>query len=279
MGGWRVPVAIVAGLALLAAWAWAWSRSGDAPPAASALPEAPAVDHAAQLEALRGALEAERERSRELAAQAEWLHLQLEDLARSEAPQRDAGEAAQPEAERMTAAEPEKPAQELWFDGGLLLANDVPSHEVERLREIFDASEMEIINLRHQAMREGWLRSGRFMKELQALRAGLREEIGDESFDLLLYATGRKNRVSITNVLRDSPGERAGFQPRDIVLSYDGKRIFKTTELQRATTQGRLGVGVTVEVLRGDEVVRLYPVRGPLGFRLKPTRQMPQTRW
>ena len=36
--------------------------------------------------------------------------------------------------------------------------------EVERLREIFDASEMEIIDLSHQAMREGWLRSGRYIE-------------------------------------------------------------------------------------------------------------------
>jgi len=138
---------------------------------------------------------------------------------------------------------------------------------------------MEIINLRHQATREGWLHSGRFPRELQNLRSGLREEIGDESFDLLLYATGRKNRVVITDVLGDSPGERAGLRPGDVVLSYDGKRIFKTTGLQRATTQGRLGDRITVEVLRGDEVIRLYPARGPMGFRLKPTRQMPQARW
>ncbi len=268
-------MAIVAGLALLAAWAWAWSRSGDAPPAA------PAADHDAGLEVLRDALEAERERSRELAAQVEWLRLQLEELAYSEAPQRNGGDAAEPEpqAERETKAEPEKPDEQQWFDAGLLLSNGVPSHEVERLREIFDASEMEIINLRHQATREGWLRSGRYRRELRDLRIGLREEIGDESFDLLLYATGRKNRVLITDVLGDSPGERAGFRPGDIVLSYDGKRIFKPAELQRATTQGRRGVGVAVEVLRGGEVVRLYPARGPIGVKLKRERRMPQTQW
>jgi hypothetical protein len=276
MGGWRVPVAIVAGLALLAAWAWVWSRSADAPPAA---PAVPAADHDAGLEALRSALEAERQRGRELAAQVEWLRAQLEELAQSETPQRNGGDAAEPTAQRETAAGPEKPDEQLWFDVGLLLANGVPSHEVERLREIFDASEMEIINLRHQAMREGWLRSGRYRRELHDLRIGLREEIGDESFDLLLYATGRKNRVVITDVLGDSPGERAGFQPGDVVLSYDGKRIFKTAGLQRATTQGRLGVGVTVEVLRGGDVVRLYPARGPIGVKLKPERRMPQTRW
>jgi hypothetical protein len=272
MRGWRVPVAIVAGLALLAAWAWAWSRSGDAP-------AAPAADHDAGVEALRTAFEAERERSRELAAQVEWLRFQLEELAHREASQRNGGDAAEQEAERETAAGPEKAEEQLWFDSRLLLANGVPSHEVERLREIFGASEMEIINLRHQAMREGWLRSGRYRRELHDLRIGLREEIGDESFDLLLYATGRKNRVVITDVLGDSPGERAGFQPGDVVLSYDGKRIFKAAELQRATTQGRLGVGVTVEVLRGGEVVRFYPARGPIGVKLKAKRQMPQTRW
>ena len=266
-------MAIVAGLALLAAWVWLWSWSGDAPPAA------PAADQDAEIEALRDALEAERERSHELAAQVEWLRLQLEEFARSEAPQRSGGDTAQPEAERETAAAAQKPDKKLWFDVGLLLADGVPSHEVERLREIFDASEMEIIDLRHRATRENWLRTGRYMRELHDLRAGLREEIGDESFDLLLYATGRKNRVLIAEVLGGSPGERAGFQPGDIVMSYDGKRLFKTVGLQRATTQGRLGDSVVVEVLRGGEVLRLYPARGPMGFMLKPTRQMPQMRW
>jgi membrane-associated protease RseP (regulator of RpoE activity) len=273
MGGWRVPVAIVAGLTLVAVWIWVSSRGGDIPPAA------PAADRDAEIEALRSALEAESERSRELAAQVEWLRLQLEELARSEAAQPGGGDTTPPDAERETPAGEQKPDEKLWFDVGLLLANGVPSHEVERLREIFDASEMEIIDLRHQATREGWLRSGRYAREMHDLRAGLRQEIGDESFDLLLYATGRKNRVLITDVLGASPSERAGFQPGDIVLSYDGKRIFKTTELQRATTQGRLGDGVVVEVLRDGEVIRLYPARGPLGTRLKPTRKMPQTRW
>jgi hypothetical protein len=276
MAGWRVPVASVAGLALLAAGVWLWSRNDAATPA---VPAAPAADHDAGPEALRAALEAERERSRELAGQVEWLLFQLEELARSPAPPRDAGEVAQPEAEPETAEALPRPDEGRWFDAGLLLAGGVPSHEIERLREIFDASEMEIIDLRHRAMREGWLRSGRYTRELRSLRTKLRQEIGDESFDLLLYATGRKNRVLIRDVLRDSPGEGVGFQRGDIVLSYDGERIFKTSELQRATTQGRLGDRVTVEVLRGGEVIYLYPARGPLGFRLKPTRQMPRTRW
>jgi membrane-associated protease RseP (regulator of RpoE activity) len=279
MGGWRLPVVIVAGLALLVVCVWAWIKGSDAPPAAPVAPAAPAADTGAEIEALRAALEAERERSRELAAQVKWLSLQLEDLTRSEPSPGNGGDASEPEAERDTPAEAQKPEEKLWFDAGSLLAGGVPSHEVERLREIFDASEMEVIELRHQAMREGWLRSGRYMRELGALRAGLRREIGDESFDLLLYATGQKNRVLITDVLGDSPAARAGFQPGDVVLSYDGKRIFKPTALQRATTRGRLGDRVPVEVLRDGEVIRLYPARGPLGTRLKSKRQRPLLQW
>jgi hypothetical protein len=272
MGGWRVAVAVVAGLGLLAAWGWAWSLRSEAPAESAA-------EQDAQIETLRAALEAERERSHELAAQVQWLRLQLEELARSETPERSTGDAPPSQVEPELEEEPGKPDGELWFDSSLLLAGGVPSDEVERLREIFDASEMAVIDLRHQAMREGWLRSGRYMKELRDLRAGLREEIGDERFDLLLYATGRNNRVLITDVLGDSPGERAGFQPGDVVLSYDGTRIFKTTGLQRATTQGRLGDRVAVEVLRGGELVRIYPARGPIGVKLKPARLMPETRW
>jgi membrane-associated protease RseP (regulator of RpoE activity) len=272
MGGWRLAVAIVAGLALLGAWAWAWSRGGDATPAAPGTQEA-------QLEALRAALEAERERGRELAAQVEWLRLQVEELARSQVSPRTGGDVAEPEAPPEKLAKTKKSEEELWFNSGALLANGVPAYEVERLQGIFDASEMELLDLRHQATREGWLRSGRYRNEVNNRRARLREEIGDESFDLLLYATGRNNRVLITDVLGDSPGERAGFRPGDVVVSYDGERVFKPRELQRATTQGRLGDRVVLEVLRDGEIIRLSLARGPVGVKLKPTRLMPPTRW
>ena len=106
-----------------------------------------------------------------------------------------------------------------------------------------------------------------------------REEIGDESYDAMLYATGRKNRVVIRELLENSPGRSFGFESGDVVLSYDDRLIFRGRELRRATTQGERGEWVTVDVLRNGEVVRLRAQRGPIGAQLQSARILPDALW
>jgi hypothetical protein len=263
-------------------------------------PPEPSPSDSGQLEDLRAQLDAALDHNRELSTEVEWLNAQLDLVtgrgeAQPAAPEPD--EAAAQEAEE--AAAEERPAAgtgeaavvfgegeetadgaspKLWFDEEALAAGGLLPHEIERLRDIFNASEMNLIELEHQARREGWYGKPRYWRALQEMRSGLRQEIGEEDFDLLLYATGRKNRVVVDDVLRNSPGDRAGLEPGDVVLSYEGRRIFKAPELKRATVQGRRGDRVVIDVLRDGEVVRVYATRGPLGAKLRSTRMLPEVR-
>jgi S1-C subfamily serine protease len=116
------------------------------------------------------------------------------------------------------------------------------------------------------------------MNELADLRARLREEVGDEDYDLVLWATGQENRVIITDVLLTSPARAADLRSGDVIVRYGDEKIFSVSDLQHATRGGEVGDPVTVEVLRGDQELRTYLPRGPLGVRLQSARREPDTR-
>ncbi len=291
MGGWRVLIAVVASLAALTPAVWLWSRSAAGPPIASPpaslaapLDRLPIED---ELASLRQALATERRQRVALAADVERLRERLETSAAggpSQLPAEGAAAATPIDPELAEAAlDDDAPTESPksgrpWFDAAALAAHGAPLSEIERLSEIFSESEMQRIDLMHRARREGWKRK-RYNKVSEGQQRRLREEIGDESYDLLLYASGRANRVVLSDVLGDSPAANAGLLPGDMILSYDGQRVFAGRDLVRATTQGELGESVAVDVLRRGEMVRLYASRGALGARLRAARLLPETRW
>jgi hypothetical protein len=140
-----------------------------------------------------------------------------------------------------------------FFDEDLLLAEGgLDAAEAARLRETFEDLEMERLYLSDQAVREGWLYTPRYRREIQALTAETREALGDEGYDWMLYGASRHNRVLVNDLLSRSPASSAGVEIGDVVLRYDGQSIFTAHELQAATQQGPLGV-------------RLAPTRRPPG--------------
>ena len=287
MGGWRVIIAIVASLGVLAPAVWLWSRCAAEPPVASpSADEMAGSAHAAaeeELAALREALASERRQRLALAAEVELLRQEIQASAAGAAPEipgADPIDAEQDQAglDDEALAEGATPGRP-WFDAASLAAHGAPAAEIERLSDLFSESEMQRIDLTHRARREGWHRKRRYYNAIEAQEQRLREEIGDETYDLLLYATGRGNRVVLSDVLGDSPASSAGLRPGDMILSYDSVRIFAGRDLLRATEQGEIGESVAVDVLRGGEVVRLYATRGALGARLRSMRLLPETRW
>jgi hypothetical protein len=145
---------------------------------------------------------------------------------------------------------PQRAAEILWREG---------QHEMQRLE------------LRDQASREGWLGTERYFAELRALAAQstpLRREIGDEAYDRYLFAAGEPNRVQVTSVIHGSPAEQVGVSPGDVLLRYGDERLFDAGDLRAATTSGERGELVRVQVLRGGGQVDLWVPRGPLGVRL-----------
>jgi hypothetical protein len=131
--------------------------------------------------------------------------------------------------------------------------------------------EMQRLELRDRASREGWSDSERFfeaMRELNGDVESLRAEIGDEAYDRFLYLTGQSNRVVIASIIDDSPAQLAGLQAGDVVMDYADGRIFSWVDLRDATRAGQRDEYVLLRVQRDDQLLELSVPRGPLGVRM-----------
>jgi hypothetical protein len=142
--------------------------------------------------------------------------------------------------------------------------------------------EMQRLKLRDQAAREGWLDSRRYAEALRKLggdAGALREEIGDDAYDRLLYLTGQPNRVVVASVIDESPAQMAGIQAGDLVLNYADRRVFAYGDLRNATRAGEPGEYVLVRIQRGADLLELGVPRGPLGIRLDQDQIDPDADW
>lgn len=192
---------------------------------------------------------------------------------------RSAVEDEQEEAIASDGESPEEAVSELAekpvFDVNALVLKGLPPYEAERLRERWEQYALDKIYLDDQASREGWRRKPQHYYQRQQLQRDIREELGDEGWDQMLYASGQNNRVVIRDVLGGSAAEIAGLQPGDTILRYDDNPMYKVPSLQRATTRGEIGERVQVEILRAGERFTTDVERGPLGTMLRASRDFP----
>jgi len=139
--------------------------------------------------------------------------------------------------------------------------------------------ELDQLDLRDQAVREGWIATERYREELMRLeeeRVDLRAELGEEAFDRYLFAAGEENRLRIETLIPGSAAEGAGLLPGDLIETYDGGRVFGLGELRVATAEGERGESVAVTVRRADgSLVQAWLPRGPLGVHLRSVRARP----
>lgn len=161
------------------------------------------------------------------------------------------------------------------FDRDALLERGVDPDDVASLRAVWEEVEMQKIVLADQAAREGWANSARHQNERRAIEQDFREELSFDEYDRYLYATGKRNRTKITDVLDRSPGAIAGFEIGDTILSYGGERVFSPTDVRDLSRSGRAGETVQVEVAREGSITTLAVPRGPLGLMLIPQREPP----
>jgi S1-C subfamily serine protease len=89
--------------------------------------------------------------------------------------------------------------------------------------------------------------------------------MGDDSYDLVLYAGGEDNRVKVTDVLASSPAQLAGLQVGDVILLYGEQPLFSPHDLIRLTREAALGSTVAMIVLRNGEELRVFVPGGGLG--------------
>jgi DNA-binding transcriptional ArsR family regulator len=119
---------------------------------------------------------------------------------------------------------------------------------------------MDAMQAQYEARREG--RQPPPDVEATALRA----ELGDQDYERFLTAMGRSTSVNIMGVLASSPAERAGLQPGDEIVGYNGQRVFDVAELNELTLGGNTGESVLVDVRRNGQSLQLVMPRGPLGI-------------
>ena len=147
--------------------------------------------------------------------------------------------------------------------------------EEQELTRRMDEVAMDRLYLRDRARREGWRRTPEYRQEARALRNEVRNEIGDETYDRLLYAREDDNRVLIERVLESSPAQEIGLQPGDVILGYDGMRVFSNRDIRTARRNGAAGDPVPLRIERNGELLELEIPRGPLGVHLDTTSVMP----
>ena len=94
----------------------------------------------------------------------------------------------------------------------------------------------------------------------------LRAEIGDDAYARYLEVQGQPTAISVTQVLSGSPGNGAGLQAGDQLVSYDGDRVFSMSDLRNRTMQGEPGQDVVIEIERGGIRMQLIVPRGPIGI-------------
>jgi hypothetical protein len=139
--------------------------------------------------------------------------------------------------------------------------------------------ELERLELRDLALREGWFATDRYRDELGAISEqgpDLRSELGDDVYDRYLYAAGDSNRVRVEGIITGSVAEDIGLRPGDVIESYGGERVLTFSDLRRGTSAGTRDELVSMEVRRADDsFVELLVPRGPLGVRLDLTRADP----
>ncbi len=247
-------------------------RSTDVQAAQGSSPHIEAVE-TPELTAIRNELAFERDAR---FAMAEELDQIWAELAKLSAPD---GDVAAPQPAGRTQLPPSQTPQrdtKKWFDTASLLEAGVPDHDVERLRERYEAEQLDELYLHDLATREGWVGSPRYRKELFRLAQDLRIELGDEDYDRVTYASGKQNRVAVDDVLQNSPGAAIGLRKGDLIVRYDGQLILSPQELRSATARGSADQTTSIDVLRSTETLRFYVPRGPLGVRIGQTRRKPE---
>lgn len=165
---------------------------------------------------------------------------------------------------------------ELWFSSQSLLALGLDSYEVDYLRNSFEQYQLEKINTRNNAASQGLSTSSRLTTELRNVEMRFRNDIGDDNYDKVLYASGEKNRLEISDMIDGSSGHNSGILPGDIIHSYGGERIFDPNTLYLKTKNGTDLESVEIVIERDGELISLLATGGRLGAKIQHIRIPPR---
>jgi serine protease Do len=89
--------------------------------------------------------------------------------------------------------------------------------------------------------------------------------IGDVSRDLATsFGLDRPRGAIVTTVEKDSPAQKAGIEPSDIIVAFDGKPVESQSDLPRIVGSTRPGTSVPLEVFRKGASKKLQITVGEL---------------
>lgn len=229
----------------------------------------PIVEDPAELAALRSALAdaeraleqaRERRRASEQAAFRRWL----EGVPSKEDGPKTPSEPSEPLDEPELGSAPQAPPTGA-FDEAALIAADLGSDSVRRIRELWEQVEHEKAEVGMRAARQGWAETYRHFRALRGLEGRARRELEDVEYDWYLYATHRPNRVIVRQVLDDTVASRAGLERGDAILRYEGVRIFSPSELDAQIAGGEPDTNVRLEIVRAGRELSFVVPREQLG--------------
>lgn len=158
------------------------------------------------------------------------------------------------------------------FDADLLASIGFGSDDIEWFRERWERAELDRRDLAALEDRGEELLAGRGYSNIER---ELREDLGGDGYDAMLYATHQNNRVVLERVRSDSVAQRAGLGNGSVVWSYDGQRVFGPKELAELSAAGSPDDFFEIVIVTPDGTERLFVEGGPLGAELLGTRGRP----
>jgi hypothetical protein len=159
------------------------------------------------------------------------------------------------------------------FDAGALQAIGFSTDDIEWIRGRWEDAELE---KRYLADLEARGEDPPPGGELSDIERELRQDLRDNGYDAMLYATQQSNRVEIQRVRDGSIADRAGLRAGTVLWSYDGQRVFDWKEVAALSTSGKRGEPVEIEIITDDGIEKLLVERSPLGADLVSANQQPE---
>ena len=166
----------------------------------------------------------------------------------------------------------DQPKDDKWFNMNAMITTGLSEAEIIHLKQRYESLEMEKLYLRDRAIREEWINTARYTEEFETIESefqSFRNDINKKTYDTLLYATGKSNRVIIQDVMQNSPASIAGLKAGDYIISYNNTPIYSAYDLRHEITNGEAGEEIKIDINRNGGNSSVYLARGPLGIRME----------